>query len=337
MDSGDLFVDRKSQGEFVSTMLRQLKYKRTDFKTIGSFGAFTSLIDLGTFAISFNTDNVGTKSMIAEASGKYDTIGIDCVAMSANDAITSGSEPIAMVDYIQLRQPDNEIARQLGTGLNVGAQLANVTLVGGETSIVPELVNHMELAGAALGIVQKSQIINGEKIEAGDLMFGLGSSGIHSNGFTTVRHILKESDLGMDDIFPGDNKKVSEVLLEPTRIYTREILDMMNIVNIKGLANITGGGIRNISRVKDMHFVIDDPLEPQNVFKQIMDLGGLDYPTMYETFNMGMGFVVITDEDSKRDLMSSLKGKVPVKEIGTVERGTGIDIPEYSVNFQGYY
>lgn len=334
---GDLLVDRKSQGEFVSTLLRQFKYKRTDFKTIGSFGSFTSLIDLGTFAISFNTDNVGTKTMIAEESGKYDTIGIDCVAMSVNDAITSGSEPIAMVDYIQLKEAEPEMARQIGTGLNVGAQLANVTLVGGETAIVPDLVSHVDIAGAAIGIVQKGQIINGEKIEAGDLIFGLGSSGIHSNGFTTTRRVLRNADISMGDTFPGDSKPTSEVLLEPTRIYAREILDILNIVNIKGLANITGGGIRNLSRVKDMHYLIDDPQQPQNVFKQIMELGNFDYPTMYETYNMGTGFVVITDEDSKRDLVSSLRGKVPAKEIGVVENGTGIDIPEYSVSFQGYF
>lgn len=333
----DLLVNRKSQGEFVNSLLRQLKYKRTDFRTIGAFGSFTSLIDLGTFAISFNTDNVGTKTMVAEEAEKFDTIGIDCVAMCVNDAITSGSEPIAMVDYIQLRDTDTEVARQIGTGINVGAQLANVTMVGGETAIVPDIVTHMDLAGAAIGIVQKGQIINGEKIEAGDLIFALGSSGIHSNGFTTARRVLKNSGIGVNDAFPGDSKKTYEVLLEPTRIYVREILDILNIVNIKGLANITGGGVRNISRVKDMRYVIDDPMDPQNVFKQIMDLGKLDYPTMYETFNMGMGFVVITDEESKRDLTASLRGKVPLKEIGTVENGTGIEIPEFSVNFQGYF
>jgi phosphoribosylformylglycinamidine cyclo-ligase len=337
MKTGGSFVDRKAQGEFVSTLIRQFKYKRGDFKTIGSFGGFTSLVDLGTFAISFNTDNVGTKTMIAEEANKYDTIGIDCIAMCVNDAITSGSEPLAMVDYIQLKTVDTEVARQIGTGLNVGAQMANLTMVGGETAIVPDLVSHIDLSGTSIGIVQKGQIVNGERIEDGDLLFSLGSSGIHSNGFTTVRSVLAKNEIGIDDKFPGDSKRVSEVLLEPTRIYVREILDLLNIVNLKGLVNITGGGVRNISRVKDMRYVIDNPVEPQNVFKKIMELGNFDYPFMYETFNMGTGFVVVTDEDSKRDLLSTLKGKVPVREIGHVENGSGIDLPEFGVTFKDYY
>ncbi len=337
MVSPGLLVDRKGQGEFVSNLIRQLKYKRSDFKTIGSFGGFTSLIDLGTFAISFNTDNVGTKAIIAEEANKFDTIGVDCVAMSSNDAITSGAEPIAMVDYIQLREMNADVAKQIGTGLNVGAQLANLTIVGGETAVVPDLVTNIDLAGTALGIVQKSQIINGERIEDGDLLFSLGSSGLHSNGFTTVRKILKKNEIKVNDKFPGETKSTAEVLLEPTRIYVREILDLLNIVNLKGLVNVTGGGIRNVSRVKDMKYVIDSPVDPQNVFKQLMTLGDLDYGTMFETFNMGTGFIIVTDEDSKRDLVSALRGKVPVKEIGHVEKGTGIEVPQFEVNFHGYY
>ncbi|EQD50140.1 phosphoribosylaminoimidazole synthetase, partial [mine drainage metagenome] len=180
----------------------------------------------GTFAISFNTDNVGTKTLVAEEANRYDTIGIDCIAMCANDAITSGAEPIAMVDYIQLRGANSGIAKQIGTGLNVGAQMANLTLVGGETAIVPDIVQHIDLAGTTLGIVQKSQIISGEKISDGDLLYSLGSSGIHSNGFTTARKVLDKNGIKINDKFPGDSKTVADVLLEPTRIYVREILDL---------------------------------------------------------------------------------------------------------------
>ncbi|MCL4334633.1 MAG: phosphoribosylformylglycinamidine cyclo-ligase [Candidatus Thermoplasmatota archaeon] len=334
---GDSVLDRKGQGNFVESLLRQFKYKREDFRVIGSFGGFTSLIDMGTFALSFNTDNVGTKIMIAEDIGKLDTIGIDCIAMCVNDAITAGSEPIAMVDYIQLRNADPEMARQIGNGLNVGAQIANVTLVGGETAIVPDLVNHVDLAGAAVGIVQKSQIINGEGISDGDIVFALQSSGLHSNGFTSVRSAIKKAGLVYDDTFPGDSKKTYEVLLEPTRIYVREVLDIMNIVNIKGMANITGGGVRNIVRMKDMAYVLDNPFEPQNVFNRIQEFGGYSMQQMFETFNMGMGFVIVIDEESKVDFMNAMRGRVPVREIGHVEKGIGISIPKYEVSFQGYY
>lgn len=329
--------DRRGQGDFVESLVRQFKYKREDFKVIGSFGSFTSLIDMGTFALSFNTDNVGTKVIVSEAVGKFDTIGIDCIAMIVNDAITAGAEPIAMVDYIQLKESDPEVARQIGNGLNVGAQMSNITIVGGETAIVPDLVNHVDLAGTVTGIVQKNQIVNGENIVEGDIIFGLQSSGIHSNGFTTVRRILRDNEIDYRDTFPGEEKKVFEVLLEPTRIYVREILDILNIVNIKGMANITGGGIRNLVRMKDMSYVLDNPIKPQNVFTQLQELGKLSSEEMFETFNMGMGYAVVIDEESKRDFVNTLRGRVPIKEVGYVENGTGISVPSFDLNFEGYY
>ncbi len=330
-------VDRKAQGEFISTFIRQLKFKREDFRTIGSFGGFTSLVDLGNFAVSINTDGVGTKTMIAEEANRWDTIGIDCIAMNVNDAITAGSEPLAMVDYLSIKEPNQEIARQLGTGFNVGAQMSNLTIVGGETAIVPDLVKYLDVSGTAFGIVQKSQIVNGETIGDGDLIFGLQSSGLHSNGFTTVRDIIKKNEVDIFDTFPGENKKGVDVLLEPTRIYVREILDIMNIVKIKGMANITGGGIRNLSRMKDMRYVIEDPIEPQNVFKKLMEMGELTYEQMFEIFNMGTGFAVVIDQESRLDFINTLRNRVPFKEIGHVENGTGIKIPKYSVEFSGYY
>lgn len=328
---------RENQGEFISNLIRQLKYKREDFHTIGSFGGFTSLIDLGNFAVALNTDNVGTKSIIAEEMKKFDTLGIDCIAMNVNDTITVGAEPVAMVDYIELNKIDSETARQLGSGLNVGAQMANITIVGGETSVVPDLVTHLDMAGTVFGIVQKNQIITGEKISEGDLIFSLGSSGIHSNGFTTIRRILKENNISVHDRFPGEDKSWGEMLLEPTRIYVREIMDILNIVEIKGMANITGGGLRNITRLKEMDYIIENPPEPQNIFKEIMNLGNLTYEEMYEIFNMGIGFVVIIDPESKRDLLSTLRNKVSVREIGVVQNGNAIKVPKLEVEYRGYF
>ncbi|MCL4329933.1 MAG: phosphoribosylformylglycinamidine cyclo-ligase [Candidatus Thermoplasmatota archaeon] len=331
------FANRRVQGDFVNSLVRQLKFKREDFRTIGNLGLFTSLIDLGNFAIAFNTDNVGTKSIVAEMANKYDTIGIDCVAMNVNDTITSGAEPVAMVDYIELNEVDPEVARQIGVGLNVGAQMANITIVGGETSIVPDLVKHIDLAGTVFGIVQKNQIISGENITDGDLIFALGSSGLHSNGFTTVRKIIADNGISLDSKFPGDNKKTMEVLLEPTRIYVREVLDILDVVDVKGMANITGGGVRNITRLKDMKYVIDSPMEPQNVFTRILEMGKIPYSEAYETFNMGMGFMLIIDPESKRDLINRLRNKVNVREVGHVENGSGIEIAPYEVTYTGYY
>ncbi len=330
-------IDRKSQGEFVSNFLRQIKFRRPEFRTINPLGGFTSLIDLGNFAVSFNNDGVGTKTIIAEEANKYNTIGIDCVAMNVNDAITVGAEPIAMLDYLSLKDMDNEVARQLGIGFNVGAQIANVNIVGGETAIVPDLVKNIDISATSLGIIQKDQIITGEKISEGDLIFALKSSGLHSNGFTTVRQIMKDNNVDYQDQFPGESKTVADVLLEPTRIYVREIMDAMSIVPLKGLANITGGGIKNIARMKDMKYVIETPFEPDNVFSRLMDMGNLSFSEMFEIFNMSMGFIVVIDPENKTDFLNIIKNRVPVKEIGHVENGSGIIIPEYSVEMHGYY
>ena len=272
-------LDRHGIGEFTATLIRQLKYRRNDFKSIGPMGGFTSLIDLGNIALAFNTDGVGTKVMVAKDAGKYESIGIDCVAMNVNDTVTCGAEPIAMLDYLSLNNIDIAVSREIGIGLNVGAQMANISIIGGETAMVPDLVSSLDLSGSVIGIVQKNQIITGERISDGDLIFSLQSSGLHSNGYTTVRKILKENEIGIQDKFPGENKKTADILLEPTRIYVKEILDILNIVDIKGMANITGGGFRNIVRLKDMKYVFDDPAEPQNVFKKLKELGNVSSTT----------------------------------------------------------
>lgn len=334
---GPRVIDRKGQGDFVSLLIRQLKYKREDFRIIGSFGGFTSLIDLGNFAVSLNNDGVGTKTIIAEMADKYESIAIDCIAMNVNDAITVGAEPIAFVDYLTLREPNPEIARQLGTGFNVGAQMSNLTIVGGESSIVPDLTSHIDVSGTSLGIVQKSQIVNGESIKDGDLIFGFQSSGLHSNGFTTVRDILRKNEVDLNAQFPGESRRGFDVMLEPTRIYVREILDSMGIVPIKGMANITGGGLRNLPRMKDMNYVIEDPIKPQNVFMKLMEMGDLTYQEMYEIFNMGIGYVVVIDPESKVDFVNLLRNRINFKEIGHVENGSSIQVKPYDVTFEGYY
>ncbi len=239
-DDNQRSIDRNLQGVFVSSFVKQLKFKRKTYSTIENPGGFTSLINMDRFAIAANTDGIGTKVIIAAEDNKWDTLGIDCIAMNVNDIITVGAEPIAMLTYIALKEPNTRIANQLGIGFNVGAEMANISIVGGETSIMPSIMNSIDISGSAIGIVQKSKIINGKDIKSGDLIFALQSSGIHSNGFTTVREIMKNNELTLNDNFPHESKKVSAVLLEPTRIYVKEIMDLMDIVDIKGMANITG-------------------------------------------------------------------------------------------------
>ncbi|HLH86033.1 MAG TPA: AIR synthase-related protein, partial [Thermoplasmataceae archaeon] len=174
-------------------------------------------------------------------------------------------------------------------------------------------------------------------IRDGDLIFALQSSGLHSNGFTTVRSIIEENEIDLFQNFPGENKKAVDVLLEPTRIYVREVLDILNIVNVKGMANITGGGIKNMTRMKDMKYVISDPVEPQNVFKRLQEMGNLSDEQMYEIFNMGMGFTIVIDPESRIDFVNIMRNRVPFKEIGHVENGSGIEITPLDLRYSGYY
>ncbi len=336
-EPSDKLLDRKGIGDFVGTLVRQLKYRREDFRVIGASGGFTSLLDLGNIAVAINTDGVGTKVLLASEANKWEGIGIDCVAMNVNDTITVGAEPLAMVDFLSLHDLDLQVAKDLGVGLNVGAQMANLSIVGGESALVPDIVKHMDVSGTAIGIVQKSQITTGEKIKDGDLIYSLQSSGLHSNGFTTVRKIIKENSLDLHEKFPGENRKVADILLEPTRIYVHEIMDIINIVEINGMANITGGGFKNIPRMKDMKYVITDPVTPQPVFNTLMDLGKLTMEQMYETFNMGTGYVVVIDQESKHDFVNTLRNRVAIREIGHVENGSGVEIPKMEVNLSNYY
>jgi phosphoribosylformylglycinamidine cyclo-ligase len=270
------------------------------------------------------TDGVGTKLEVAAALGRWDTVGIDCIAMNVNDCICVGAEPLAFVDYVATREPDSEVARALGIGLNRGAELANVTLAGGETAILPDLVNGLDLAGTALGWVRASDVLDGARVRPRDILIGLRSSGLHSNGYTLARRILRDSQIAYDEPFPvRRSKTVGQVLLEPTAIYVRSVMALLRRVRVHGLANITGGGLKNVPRMNaKRRYVIDRPLPVPPVFEWLQELGGVDDAEMHRTFNMGLGFVVAVAEGDVGAAMRALRPHGP-QVIGRVEKGTG--------------
>ncbi|MFW5957513.1 MAG: phosphoribosylformylglycinamidine cyclo-ligase, partial [Natronomonas sp.] len=235
---------------------------------IGAFeGDYAGLLDIGDRYLALATDGVGTKLIVAEAISRYDTIGIDCIAMNANDLIATGVTPVAFVDYLAVETPDDEIAERIGEGLAAGAEQANVQLVGGETAVMPEVIRGFDLAGACAGLATESELFNGEA-QGGDILVGLPSSGIHSNGLTLARKaVTREHDYS--DPFPYDeSKSIGEVLLEPTRIY-REVLEPLHSVETHAAAHVTGGGWRNLSRMGEFHYEIDAPFDPQPIFEFI--------------------------------------------------------------------
>jgi phosphoribosylformylglycinamidine cyclo-ligase len=244
--------------------------------------------------------------LVAEQLGRFETIGIDCVAMNVNDLICVGAEPIAMVDFILCARADPDVCRQIGIGLRQGAELAGIEIPGGEIAQVGEIVSGWELGGSAIGIVALDEIVTGERIEPGDPVIGLPSSGLHSNGYTLARRALV--DLSFDDQRLG--RPLSEVLLEPTEIYVRAVLELLRSGHdVRGLVHITGDGLNNLLRLAaPVGYEIDAPLPVPAVFELIAELGEVSEAEMYEVFNMGLGFCCIVgagDEDSALEILSA--------------------------------
>jgi len=251
--------------------------------------------------IALGADGVGTKVIVAEQTGRYDTVGIDCIAMNVNDVICVGAEPLAVLDYLAVEQADPAVLRDIALGLKRGAELAGVEIPGGELAQLPELVKGhpsprgFDLTGACFGTVALDAIVTGEQIAAGDVLIGLPSSGVHSNGLTLARRALLElGGLGLDDK-PGElgGASVADVLLEPTVIYVRAILDLLRSeIPVHGLAHITGGGVTNLLRLgSGIGYELSTPLPVPPVFELIARLGKVDAAEMHKVFNMGCGFV----------------------------------------------
>lgn len=294
-------VDIHQENRSIEAMKALLKSRRKGFGApMTEIGHYAGLLDMGSFALAMTTDGVGSKVLIANAISKWDTVGIDCIAMNVNDLYAIGAEPIAFVDYLAVEKVDPERAAQIAVGLAKGAEISNMTIVGGETASLPEIIRGFDLAGTAIGVVDKDKVVTGAKIQEGDVLVGVPSSGLHSNGYTLARRIIAESKYTYFDTMPGGDKSIGEELLTPTRIYP-EIVELVKECDVHGLAHITGSGLLKLRRISDLGFEITDPLEPQPVFRFLQEQGGVDEAEMYRTFNMGMGFLVVLDQSQAKE------------------------------------
>jgi phosphoribosylformylglycinamidine cyclo-ligase len=295
-------VDIHHENKAIKALSSKISYKRTGLGApLTDIGHYAGLIEFGEYALGLATDGVGSKVLIANEMKRWNTVGIDCIAMNVNDLLAIGAEPLSFVDYLAIAQPDEELMAQIGEGLQKGAQLSRMTIVGGETATLPEIVNGFDLAGTCLGAVKKDDIITGEKITKGDYLVGVSSNGVHSNGYTLARKIIEQSSYNYHDPFPYNPKTtIGDELLIPTRIYI-EILDAIKECDVHGLAHITGSGLLKLQRITDLGFNIHSPLEPQSIFKFLQEEGNVDDLEMYKTFNMGMGFIIVLPEqDAQR-------------------------------------
>ena len=314
---------KKSQskiGKIIASTHRLQKVKT-------GFGHYAGLVEIDkTRLLATHTDGVGTKVLIANLMKKYDTVGIDCVAMNVNDIICIGATPVSFVDYIAANQNNESIFAQIARGLASGAKKAGVPIVGGETSIMPDLFEEkkfaFDLAGMVAGLVQKNKVILGDRIKAGDAIIGISSSGIHSNGYSLARKALLKK-YSINDKVRGIGR-LGDALLTPTEIYVRPVLEMIKKSKVHGLANITGGAFTKLLRLKNIGFVLYSMPEPPEIMQLIQNLG-VNQDEMYKTFNMGVGFCVVAPKSSSEKIISICKKhKLSSQIVGHVSNTKGV-------------
>ena len=326
-------IDAKSSA--IESLVKELKFKREGIgQMVRMKNLFASLIDFGDNYLTLATDGVGTKLLVAEELGIWDTVGIDCIVMNVNDTICVGAEPMSFVDYIAIDRPDDAITEAIGRGLQKGAELSNMEIVGGEIAVLPEMVNGVDLSGTCLGFVPKDRIITGQACRKGDVIVSLRSSGIHSNGLTLARKVFENAGYTMKDKVSGLKGTVGEELLTPTEIDVRQVRDSTRKYEIHGLVDITGGGLRNILRMnQSCKYIIDDPIEPAPIFKKIQELGNITTEEIYQALNMSMGFDIIAPAD---DAESIAKEYSNASIVGRVEEGSGVLFEPENILYEHY-
>jgi len=324
IEAGDALVER----------IKPLAARTLRPEVVSGVGGFGGLFALppGKYrepVLVSGTDGVGTKLLIARAAGKHDTVGIDLVAMSVNDVLTSGAEPLFFLDYLATGRLDVEEAVQVVAGIAEGCARAGCTLLGGETAEHPGAhAEGYDLAGFCVGVVERSRILTGRAIRPGDALIGLGSSGLHSNGFSLVRRILADARVPLEGRPPElEGRTVAEVLLEPTRIYVKDVLALLAAVEVRGLAHVTGSGLPgNVPRClpEGTRAVLEARRWPRPpVFGWLQRLGSVSDAEMDATFNMGLGMVAVVPPEAVRPALALLSGRVPAWEVGRVESSSG--------------
>jgi phosphoribosylformylglycinamidine cyclo-ligase len=329
----DVGAAERAVGALVS-VLRTIDTGRASRSVLAS-GHYAAVLEIApNLGIAVGTDGVGSKLIVAEQAGRYDTVGIDCVAMNVNDVICVGAEPIALLDYLAVEQADPDVLREIGVGLKAGAEAAGVEIPGGEVAVLPELIrghpspHGFDLTAACFGVIALDALVTGAACRPGDALIGLPSSGLHSNGFSLARRaLLGDGGLRLHDRPEElDGATVADALLEPTAIYVRGVLELLRSgVPVAGLAHITGGGLANLLRLDAaVGFEIADPLPVPPVFGLVRALGGVREAEMWEVFNMGCGFCAVVPETHAGAAVAILERHHPgSRPIGTVTAEAG--------------
>ena len=324
-------VDIHAGNELVSRIKDMVASTQTHgvLSDIGGFGGLfrPDITGMQSPVLVSGTDGVGTKLKMASLFNRHDTVGIDLVAMSVNDCLVLGAKPLFFLDYFSCGELDVDLAATVVGGIVEGCKLSGCTLLGGETAEMPGMYakGDYDLAGFCVGIVDGPKIVDGSTISVGDVIIGLASSGLPSNGYSLVRKIYEESGVKADDIVPGTDRTFADVLLTPTVIYSEQVKSIMRDLPIKGMVHITGGGFYdNIPRVLSPSVCASisfSSWERPAIFNWLKEQGNLTWPEMLQIFNCGIGYIMITDRATADDMLPRFKSmKTEAWEIGTIVR-----------------
>lgn len=318
----------KEEGYRAVELMKKEVAKTHNANVLNGLGSFGAMYELGNYknpVLVSGTDGVGTKLEIAFSLGKYDTVGIDAVAMCVNDVLCHGAKPLFFLDYLACGKLDAEVAAKLVSGVANGCYQAGAALIGGETAEMPGFYKDgdYDIAGFCVGVVEKEDIVNGKDVSDGDIIIGISSSGFHSNGFSLVRKIIKN----YDEKFQG--KKIGELLLTPTKIYVKPVLKLLENYKIKGMAHITGGGLpENLPRTipAGLQAIVEkNKIKTPEIFRYLQSLGNISDDEMFGTFNMGIGFVLIVENKDKENILKELSDMgEEAYEIGYIQKGENV-------------
>ncbi len=320
----DIDLEGNAVGALVGALTRSVRVPGSHGAPVDLPGGFGGLVEFGDNYLALATDGVGSKLSIATKLGQWAGVGIDCMAMNVNDLLCVGAEPIAFVDYIAVPKPDPEVHAAIGASLAEACKRARVTLAGGETASLPGIVTELDLSGTALGWLPKGAEITGANLKIGDILIGLPSSGVHSNGYSLVRNVVAHCGANWADIAPFtvDESRIErfteggitlgEVFLNPTKIYCNPVVDLIQdgpcpTSSIHAICHVTGGGLSNLLRLHDsLGWEINNPLPVLPEFEWIQENGNISDKEMYRTFNMGCGMIIAVDSSVADDVCNWL-------------------------------
>jgi phosphoribosylformylglycinamidine cyclo-ligase len=335
-------VDRTAIAAGVRELVSAVRYRPPALsgRPLSLPGHYAGLVRIGAETLALTTDTIGTKGLLARELDRWEEVGEDVVAINVNDLAAVGARPSALVDSVSLDRPSPAVLSAIGRGIDRGIRKARCALVGGETAVVPELLNGVDLGATALGFFPRGRRpITGSRIRMGDRILGLPSSGVHANGLTLARRVCAGQPGGFGFRRRGASRSIGSELLTPTRCYVPAVEAIADHPGVTGLAHISGGGVRNLSRLSSkVSFNLTDWPAPPGIFRFIGAAGKIEPQEMFQTFNMGIGFVIICRSRSVGELRRRL-GRVGFRdmiELGSIGAGSGVHLPGPGLTYEGY-